>query len=275
MYVNAFVELPIGSDIQSTNTLVREIEGKVEIAISKYRDAGIVEATLSQIGENTSDPMAPPEPGATPNKARITVSFVPSEERKGLSTRDAMEDIRQALTGYAGVEIVVDRNQDGPPTGKPINLEIFGDDKTMKELSVVAQDIRNYLKAANVAGVEELKMNVTANVQQDIIEIDRTSARQYGLSTLDIAKSLNTALFGREVSKFKQGEDEYPMILRFNKEYRNNDEALMNQSVTYMNMDMGGSYHAGTNFCSSYQTFKHDLLLRQAQKRETNYYNLL
>jgi multidrug efflux pump subunit AcrB len=51
---------------------------------------------------------------------------------------------------------------------------------------------------------------------------------------------LNTALFGREVSKFKQGEDEYPMILRFNKEYRNNDEALMNQSVTYMNMDMGG-----------------------------------
>lgn len=240
LYVNAFVELPIGSDIQSTNTLVREIEGKVETAISKYRDAGIVEATLSQIGENTSDPMAPPEPGATPNKARITVSFVPSEERKGLSTRDAMEDIRQALTGYAGVEIVVDRNQDGPPTGKPINLEIFGDDKTMKELSVVAQDIRNYLKAANVAGVEELKMNVTANVQQDIIEIDRTSARQYGLSTLDIAKSLNTALFGREVSKFKQGEDEYPMILRFNKEYRNNDEALMNQSVTYMNMDMGG-----------------------------------
>jgi multidrug efflux pump subunit AcrB len=240
LYVNAFVELPIGSDIESTNKIMRELEGKVESAISKYDDAGIVEAVLSQIGENTADPMAPPEPGATPNKARLTISFVPSNERKGLSTQDAMEDIRNALTGYAGVEIVVDRNQDGPPTGKPINLELFGDDKPMRELSAIAQDVKRYLQNANIAGVEELKMNVNANVQQDIVEIDRTSARRYGLSTLNIAQALNTALYGREVSKFKDGEDEYPIMLKFNDEYRNNDEALMNQSITYMNMDMGG-----------------------------------
>lgn len=240
LYVNAFVELPIGSDIQSTNKIMKELEEKVEVAVAKYDEAGVVEAVLSQIGENTADPMAPPEPGATPNKARLTISFVPSDERKGLSTQDAMEDIRNALTGYAGVEIVVDRNQDGPPTGKPINLEIFGDDKPMRELSAIAQDIKRYLQSANIAGVEELKMNVNANVQQDIVEIDRTSARRYGLSTLNIAQALNTALYGREVSKFKDGEDEYPIMLKFNDEYRNNDEALMNQAITYMNMDMGG-----------------------------------
>ncbi len=240
LYVNAFVELPIGSDIERTNELMKEIEAKVEVAIKKYTDAEIVEATLSQIGENTADPMGTPELGATPNKARLTVTFVPADERKGLSSKDVMEDIRIALTGYAGVEIVVARNQDGPPTGKPINLEIFGTDKSMKELSMVAQEVRQYLKTANVGGVEELKMNVSANVQQDIIEIDRMSARRYGLSTLAIAQSLNTALYGREVSKFKEGDDEYPIILRFNKKNRNSDEALMNQSITYMNMDLGG-----------------------------------
>lgn len=240
LYVNAFVELPIGSDIQSTNKLMKELEEKVDGAISKYKEAGIIEDVLSQIGENTADPMAPPEPGATPNKARLTVAFVPSNERNGISTQDVMEDIRTALTGYAGVEIVVDRNQDGPPTGKPINLEIFGDDKPMRELSGLADDIRKYLKAANIAGVEELKMNVNASVQQDIVEIDRLSARRYGLSTLKIAQALNTSLYGREVSKFKDGEDEYPIMLKFNDEYRNSDEALMNQSITYMNMDMGG-----------------------------------
>jgi len=240
LYVNAFVELPTGSDIQATNVLMREIEGKVDKAITKYKDAGIVDAVLSQIGENTADPASPPEPGATPNKARLTVAFVPSNERKGLSTLDAMNDIRAALQGYAGVEIVVDRNQEGPPTGKPINLEIYGDDKEMSELSIVAERALKHLQTANVPGVEELKMNITANVQQDLVQIDRKAARRYGLSTLNIASSLNTALYGRQVSKFKDGEDKYPIMMRFNKEYRNDKDALMNQIITFRSMDMGG-----------------------------------
>lgn len=240
LYINAFVELPIGSDIHSTNTLMKELEGKVERSIKTFKDAGIVDAVLSQIGENTADPAAPPEPGATPNKARITVAFVSSDKRKGLSTFDAMDSIRAALSGYAGVSLVVDRNAEGPPTGKPINLEISGDDKSMRELTIVADDVLRHLKSLNVPGVEELNMNISSKVQQDIIEVDREASRRYGLSTLDIAKSLNTALYGREVSKFKDGEDEYPIILRFNDEYRDNNEALMNQMVTFRNMDAGG-----------------------------------
>lgn len=240
LYVNVFAELPIGNDITRTDELVKDIEVKVEGAIKKYKDAGIVEAVLSQIGENTADPSAPPEPGATPNKARLTVSFVPSNQRKGLSTVDALEDIRNALQDYAGVSIVVDRNQDGPPTGKPISLEISGDDKTMRELTLVAEKALTHLKALNVPGVEELNMNISSKVQQDIIEVDREASRRYGLSTLDIAKSLNTALYGREVSKFKDGEDEYPIMLRFNEASRYDNEALMNQLVTFRNMDAGG-----------------------------------
>ncbi len=278
LYINAFVELPVGSDIESTDRLMKELEIKVDRAISKYKDAEIVDAVLSQIGENTSDPMAPPEPGSTPNKARLTVSFVSSDKRKGLSTVEAMDSIRAALQGYAGVEIVVDRNQDGPPTGKPINLEIFGDDISMRQLSEVAQNAFNHLKAANVPGVEELKMNVTANVQQDIIQIDRMRSRTYGLSTLDVAKALNTALFGREVSKLKKGEDEYPIMLRFEEEYRNSDEALMNQSVTFLNMDMGGqimqipvSAVATKRLATTYSSVK-----RKDEKRTiTIYSNLL
>ncbi|MGH1335627.1 MAG: efflux RND transporter permease subunit [Aureispira sp.] len=240
LYINAFVELPIGSDIQSTNAIMEELEGKVEKSITTFKDADIVDAVLSQIGENTSDPSQPPEPGATPNKARITVAFVSSDKRKGLSTYDAMDSIRNALQGYAGVSLVVDRNQDGPPTGKPINLEISGDDKTMRELAIVAEGALEYLKNMQVAGVEELNMNISSKVQQDIIEVDREASRRYGLSTLDIAQALNTALYGREVSKYKDGEDEYPIILRYNDEYRNDNEALMNQLVTFRNMDAGG-----------------------------------
>ncbi len=240
-YVNAFVDLPMGSQIQETDKIMRELEKKVDKVLEPYKAKGVVDAVLSQIGENTNDPSSPPEPGATPNKARLTVSFVTADKRNGVSTFTIMEDIRKSLDGYAGIEIAVDKNQDGPPTGKPINIEISGDDVEMNELSQVATKVLSYLKNANVSGVEELKMNVNPNIQQDIVTIDREAARRYGLSTYDVAMAIRTSLFGREVSKLKKGEDEYPIMVRFDEPYRQNKEALMNQMVTFRNMDAGGA----------------------------------
>jgi multidrug efflux pump len=239
-YVNVFVDLPIGSSISETDKLMKQIESKVEKAIQPYKEKGVVDAVLSQIGENTNDPASPPEPGVTPNKARLTVSFVTADKRQGISTAKIMEEIRASVQNIAGVEIVVDRNQDGPPTGKPINIEISADDAEMKELSQLSDKVLNYLKNENIPGVEELKMNVTSNIQQDIITIDREAARRYGVSTYDVAMTIRSALFGREVSKLKVGEEEYPIMVRFNEDQRQDKEALMNQMVTFRNMDAGG-----------------------------------
>jgi len=85
-FVNAFVELPLGSDIEATNATMKNLETKVTKVVEPY--GGIVQAVLAQIGENTSDPNAGPNFGASPNRARLTVSFVSSTERGELSTRD-------------------------------------------------------------------------------------------------------------------------------------------------------------------------------------------
>ena len=61
MYINVFVELPIGTDIYKTNEVVKNIEGDINKAIDSRRQ--IVEAVLTQIGENTADPNQPPELG--------------------------------------------------------------------------------------------------------------------------------------------------------------------------------------------------------------------
>lgn len=249
LYVNAFIDLPIGSDIQSTNELMRELEQKVADVIRPYQDggakipegkSGIVDAVLSQIGENTSDPSGPPEPGATPNKARLTVSFVSADKRHGLSTYDVMEEIRASLTGYAGVELVIDRNAEGPPTGKPINIEISGADVSMKELSLVADEVLAYLKAATVPGVEELKMNIVPDVQQDEVRIDKEAAGRYGLRTGMIGNTLRMSLNGVEAGNLKRGDEEYPIILRYAEEYRNDKDKLLNQMISFRNMDAGG-----------------------------------
>ena len=129
-----------------------EFENKVSEAISPY--SHIVEAVLSQIGENTSDPNGPPEPGSSPHKARLTVSFVPTQERGGISTWEVMDKIRGAVRGFPGVQIVVDKNADGPVTGKPINLEVQGEE--VDSLVVLADRLINYFNGlTEIRGLHE------------------------------------------------------------------------------------------------------------------------
>lgn len=258
LYVNTFVELPLGRDIEATNKIVKDIEGKIEKVVADRR--AIVEAVLTQIGEDTSDPNTPPEPGVTPHKARITVAFVKTEDRAGISTRDIMNEIRAALKGYAGVQVVVDQNPNGPPTGKPVNLEIRGEN--IDSLLVHAQLIKDYINDLNIPGIEELKSDVTLGKPELLVNIDREAARRYELSTFSIANALRTSVFGKEVSKFKEGEDEYPIMLRLNEKYRNNVGDLMNQKITFRNPVNGRivqvpiSSVADVEYSSTYSSIK-------------------
>ncbi|RMF21683.1 MAG: efflux RND transporter permease subunit, partial [Bacteroidetes bacterium] len=258
LYVNVFVELPLGKDIEATDRLVKDLELRVMDAIEPYED--IVEAVLTQIGENTSDPNAPPEPGISPHRARLTVSFVPTEERHGINTFDVMEDIREAVRGIPGVQITVAKNADGPATGKPINLEIQGDE--VDRLLLVADDVIQYLNSKNVPGVEELQADVKLGKPELIVNIDREAARRYEISTGQIASAIRTAVFGTEVSKFKDGEDEYPIVVRLDERYRNNIDNLLNQRITFRNPANGRisqvpiSAVASVEYTSTYSAIK-------------------
>ncbi|MBK8546297.1 MAG: efflux RND transporter permease subunit [Saprospiraceae bacterium] len=258
IYINAFVELPMGSDIEATNRITKDIESKIETVIKDKR--AVVEAVLTQIGENTSDPNQPPEPGVTPNKARVTVSFVPASERGGISTTEVMSDIREVLKGYAGVEIVVDKNADGPPAGKPVNLEVRGEN--IDSLIVLSETIRRYIKNLDIAGIEEFKAAIQLGKPELLIHIDREAARRYELSTYSIASALRTSVFGKEISKFKDGEDEYPIVVKLDDKYRNNVEGLLNQKITFRNPANGQlvqvpvSAVADIEYSSTYSSIK-------------------
>ena len=273
IYINTFVELPLGADIKSTNQIVEDVEDRIEKVITDRRH--IVEAVLTQIGENTSDPNSPPEPGVTPNKARITISFVPTEDREGISTRQIMNDIREALTGYAGVQIFVDQNANGPPAGKPINLEIRGED--VDSLIEVSGRVLEYMNNLSIAGIEELKKDVQLGKPELVVNVDREAARRYNLSTFSIANTLRTSIFGNEVSKYKEGEDEYPIMVRLDESYRNDVHKLMNQPVTFRNQTNGQivqipiSTVADYEYSSTYNNIKR----KDGQRVITIYSNVL
>ncbi|GGF51033.1 efflux RND transporter permease subunit [Echinicola rosea] len=229
-YVNIFIEYPIGTDIEATNAFSKKVEDEVMELIEPHRD--IVEAFIAQVGEGTSDPSEGPSMGVTPHKAMLTVSFVEYQYRNGKNTTKIMEELREAMAKYPGVQITVDKEQNGPPVGKPINIEVSGED--YEKLVTEVEDIREFIKGANIEGIEELKMDLQTGKPELIVNIDREKARRFGLSTSSIANELRTAIFGLEVSKYKEGEDDYPIQLRLAEKYRYDIGALVNKKIYFM-----------------------------------------
>ena len=141
------------------------------------------------------------------------------------------------LKGYAGVQISVDKNAEGPPTGKPINLEIKGED--IEALTTLAGNVRSFLVGQNIPGVEELLMDVKLGKPELIVEVDREAARRFGVSTFQISEAIRTSVYGKEISKYKSGEDEYDVFLRLDEKYRHNINDLLNQKITFRSQSNG------------------------------------
>ncbi len=235
-YVNIFIEMPVGTDIIETNKITKQIEKEVNQAIEKY--GTVTESVIAQVGEGTSDPNDGPSQGVTPHKARITAAFVKYTERDGVSTTDILKNIRGAVSGkFPGVILTVEKNRDGPPAGKPINIEISGDD--FEKLISLSSDVVRLINEAKIEGIEELKTDLEVVKPELIVHVDREKARRYGVSTYNVAMDLRTSIFGKEVSKFKQGEDDYPILVRLQDQYRYNLESLMNQNIVYRDQTNG------------------------------------
>ncbi len=228
-YINIFVQEPIGTDIETTNSVTKQLEQEVFDYLEPYEF--MVEAVIAQVGEGATDPNEGPSQGATPNRSRIAISFVDYELRKDTSTVTIMEDIRQIVSKYPGVQITVDKDKAGPPVGKPVNIEVKGEQYA--RLIEVTNQVSAAIQRANIPGIEELKSDLEQDKPELLVDIDRDKARRFGLSTSTIANELRTALFGFEVSKFKDGEDDYPIQLRLKDEYRYDVDALMNYRITF------------------------------------------
>lgn len=237
-YVNVFIETPLGTDIERTNEITKKLEKRVIEAVEE--NDIIVEAVLAQVGEKTADPNEGPQSGSSPNKARITVSFLEFEKRVFLtdtSTSKIMQDIKNACLNFPEAKLTFAKDNMGPPVGKPINVEVKGEDYLT--LIEEVEKIKKKMEAANIPGVDQLKTDLELGKPMLEISINPESSRRFGLSTMQIAGTIRTALLGKEISKYKEGEDDYEIQLRFKDEYRYNLGNLLNTRITFRNMATG------------------------------------
>jgi multidrug efflux pump len=83
-------------------------------------------------------------------------------------------------------------------------------------------------------------MDVDIQNPEITINIDRERALREGISTAQIGMEIRSAVFGKEASKLKDGEDEYKIQIRYNMLQRNNISDLMNMRLTFRDMSTMG-----------------------------------
>jgi len=139
----------------------------------------------------------------------VGIQFIDLEDRVTPSS-ESMEIIRERVKNIPGAKITVAEQEEGPPTGAPINIEIAGDD--FEILGRIAKTIRELI--ANIPFVVDIRDDYVAGTPTVRIKLDRQKAAIFGLSTDNIGTALKTAYNGLEVSTYREGDEDYDITVQ-------------------------------------------------------------
>lgn len=233
--IYVYAKLPEGTDPSVTNDLMRKVEAKVNTVLGDSNE--IVESVITNVTIGVTDPQDADQ-NSYPNRGKIAINFVEFEKRHGVSTGEYLTKLQNLDWKIPGAEITVNKEQAGPPTAKPISIEVSGDD--FDDLVANAASLKKHLDANKVEGVVKIKSDFESNKPEIVFDIDRERANREGISTYQLAMEIRGAVYGIEASKFRDVDDEYPIQLRYKLDQRINVEALRNLKITYRDMNMGG-----------------------------------
>src|ERR1700759_2047925 len=230
--IYVYLRLPVGTNVDYTDSITHQLENKVYqvLGMENGRKNPVVESVISNVAIGANDPTSGDQSNH-PERGRIQVSFVEYAERNGVATQPYLDSIRKVLKGIPGAQISVDKENNGPPTDPPVNIEIASDD--FDDLIKASTSLKNYLDSIQVPGVEELKMDVDLTNPEITFNIDREKANAQGVSTYQIGNEIRTAVFGREVSKIKEGKDEYKIQLRDEEMDKVSLTDLLNMNISF------------------------------------------
>ncbi|MCZ2299088.1 MAG: efflux RND transporter permease subunit [Chitinophagales bacterium] len=235
-FIYVYLKLPVGTKTATTDSITSILEKRVHKVLENEmpQKGGIVESVITNVAVSANNPRDNNR-STQSNLGRIQVSFVDFEHRHGKHTKPFLDEIRKQMTGIPGAIINVQQEDSGPPTDPPVNIEVSGDN--FDEISKIASALLFHLDTNRVNGVEALKMDVDLLNPEISIIIDRDKAMHEGLSTAQIGMEIRNAVFGKEASKLKDGEDDYKIQIRYSDLQRNNIADIMNMRIAFRDMN--------------------------------------
>jgi len=138
----------------------------------------------------------------------IGIQFLEFEDRTH-PTRPDLDEIRRRVAKIPGVKITVDEQDQGPPTGPPINIELSGE--SFAVLSRIAEQMKKIV--AQVPHVKDVRDDYQGGLPSVQVHIDRQRAALFGLTTSAIGMALKIAYNGLDVSTYYEGDEDYDITV--------------------------------------------------------------
>lgn len=226
--INIYTQMPIGTSVETTDSITRIVEKRVYDIIGKNNP--MVESVITNIAKGASASIFD-NATVKSNKSKITINFVEHAKRHGKSTSGYLDKIRNNIKGIKGAIISVEKNKMGPPTGQPVNIEVASDD--IEQLQGTSTRLLFFLDSLKISGLTELKSDLELGKPEAIINIDREKANRQGVSTAQIGMEIRNAILGKEASKFRELEDQYPIQLRYSENVRDNIDRLLEAKIVF------------------------------------------
>ncbi len=213
------VKAPEGTNLDASDKLV----SVVEKVVSEYEDIRYV---IADIGAEGGDPFS--QGGTGTHISRVALDFKDFHDRSTPSSI-VVEKIREKiLSAVKGAEVQVEKEEEGPPTGAAVNLEISG--KDIHTLGELAAKVRKEIK--NIPGLVDLKDNFVKGKPEIRVQVDKEKAALMGLDTYTIAYTIKAAINGVKVGVYREGKDEYDIIARLPEKDRRTIENIKRLTVS-------------------------------------------
>jgi multidrug efflux pump len=217
------VEVPSGTNTAFTNQVTEQLEAQLR-EIPGMEDVQSVVATAGKGAGN--------EFMGVSGDATIAVNFVDFDDRSTDVFRTLALMQERIGNGVAGADVKVIKPANGPPSGKPVNIEVAGDDPEV--LRQIGEQLLARLRASPVGGrLEGLASDMSQGRPELVVDVDRERAALYGLSTAQVGSTVRSAIQGTEAAKFRVGNDEYDIVVRLAEAYRSDLDALQDLTVMH------------------------------------------
>lgn len=213
--INLTLETPIGTRLGLTTKAAQEVEEIVKENVPE------VKYLLTQVGSGGGGMMMG-FGGEASNSASLNINLVDLAERKKSSTEiaDILRPIFEWEKASLGLtKIHITSGDEGPPGlsgGAPVSIDVRGHD--LREADRLAGRISHLV--GEIKGVVEPETSSEIGRPELRISIDRELAATLGINTYQVADAIQIANEGIVASHFREGGDEYDILVRLRPEDR-------------------------------------------------------
>ncbi len=202
----AELEFPVGTDIDFTDSMVAEVERFVQEELVTSESPG-VQHWITFVGQGGPRFQLgiSPEPN---NSAYAHLVFTGYEREDHAAVIPRLEAFCHER--FPDLQITAGPIMNGPPVTNPVEVRIRG--RENDRVFAIVEQVKEQL--ARLPGTKSIDDDWGARTKKLVVDIDQARARRAGVTSHDIAVSLQTSLSGLQLSEYREGDKVIPINLR-------------------------------------------------------------